>query len=75
MKNGYKVEILNPAGGNKPIVGRIMNAGSGGRSQPYLRVSIDRKGSYTLDGLLSSDWALTHIDMTDSFLEQITKII
>lgn len=52
-----------------------MNAGSGGRSQPYLRVSIDRKGSYTLDGLLSSDRALTHIDMTDSFLEQITKII
>ncbi|PQQ65382.1 hypothetical protein B9R14_00410 [Acetivibrio saccincola] len=75
LKNGYKVEIPNPAGGNKPIVVRIMNEGSGGRTQPYFRVSIDGKGSYTLDGLLSSDRALTHIDMTDSFLEQITKII
>lgn len=75
LKNGYKVEIPNPAGGNKPIVVRIMNEGSGGRTQPYFRVSIDGKGSYTLDGLLSSDRALTHIDMTDSFLGQITKII
>ena len=72
---GRGVVIPYPAGGNKPIVVRIMNEGSGGRTQPYFRVSIDGKGSYTLDGLLSSDRALIHIDMTDSFLEQITKII
>ena len=53
----------------------MMNEGSGGRSQPYFRVSIDGKGSYTLDGLMSSDRALTHIDMTNSYLDQITNIL
>jgi len=75
LKNGYKVEIPNPAGGNKPVVVRMINEGSGGRSQPYFRVSIDGKGSYTLDGLMSSDRALTHIDMTNSYLDQITNIL
>ncbi len=75
LKNGYKVEIPNPAGGNKPVVARIMNEGSGGRSQPYFRVSIDGKGSYTLDGLMSSDRALTHIDMSNSYMDQITNIL
>jgi len=72
LKNGYKVEIPN---GNKPIVIRIMNEGSGGRPNPYFRVSIDGKGSLTLDGTLSNDKALTHIDMTDDFLNQITDMI
>ncbi|GIO41755.1 hypothetical protein J41TS4_15130 [Paenibacillus apis] len=40
LKNGWKVEIPN---GKKPIVVRIMNEGSGGRTQPYFRVSIDGK--------------------------------
>ncbi|MGO5136354.1 hypothetical protein ACTQ31_06395 [Clostridium butyricum] len=72
LKNGYKVEIPN---GNKPIVVRVMNEGSGGRANPYYRVSIDGKGSLTLDGTLSSDRGLTHIDMTDDYLSQIENTI
>lgn len=72
LNNGYKIEIPN---GNKPIVVRIMDEGSGGRSAPYFRVSIDGKGSLTLDGVLSSDRALTHIDLTDNYLEQITNMV
>jgi hypothetical protein len=75
IKNGYKIEIPNPTGGNKPVVVRIMNEGSGGRGQPYFRVSIDGKGSYTIDGGISSDRALTHIDMSDFYLDQIKSII
>ncbi|MNK81799.1 tRNA(Glu)-specific nuclease WapA precursor [compost metagenome] len=72
LKNGWKVEIPN---GKKPIVVRIMNEGSGGRSEPYFRVSIDGKGSFTLDGKLTNDKGLTHINMSDDFLKQITKIV
>ncbi|MCL6457003.1 MAG: hypothetical protein K6T85_03265, partial [Gorillibacterium sp.] len=72
LKNGWKVEIPN---GNKPIVVRIMNEGSGGRSQPYFRVSIDGKGSFTLDGKLSNDKGLTHIDMNDNYFKQIIEIV
>ncbi len=72
LKNGYKIEIPN---GNKPIVVRIMNEGSGGRSNPYFRVSVDGKGSLTMDGKLSNNRGLTHIDMTDDFLNQITDMI
>ena len=52
-----------------------MNEGSGGRTSPYFRVSIDGKGSLTLDGVLSTDRAFTHIDMSDDYLQQITNII
>jgi len=31
-----------------------MNAGSGGSSLPFFRVSIDGKGSLTLDGVISN---------------------
>ena len=72
LNNGYKIEIPN---GNKPIVVRIMDEGSGGRSAPYFRVSIDGKGSLTIDVVLSSDRALTHIDLTDNYLEQITNMV
>lgn len=72
LKKGWKVEIPN---GRKPIVVRIMNEGSGGRTKPYFRVGIDGKGSLTLDGVLSNDRGLTHIDMTDDYLEQITNMI
>ena len=50
-----------------------MNEGSGSRAKPYFRTSIDGKGSLTLDGILSNDRGLTHIDMTDDYLEQITN--
>ncbi len=72
LRNGFKIEIPN---GSKPIVIRIMNQGSGGRKSPYFRMSIDGKGSLTLDGVLSNDRALTHIDMTDGYLQQIRNAI
>lgn len=52
-----------------------MNEGSGGRVNPYYRVSISGKGSLTLDGTLSSDRGLTHIDITDNYLKQIVNMI
>jgi hypothetical protein len=72
LKNGYKVEIPN---GRKPIVVRIMGEGSGGRGNPYYRVSIDGKGSLTSEGIISSDRGLTHIDLSENSLNEITNII
>jgi hypothetical protein len=72
LNNGWKIEIPN---GKKPIVVRIMNEGSGNRADPYFRVSIDGKGSLTLDGTLSSNRELTHIDLTNEYINQITNMI
>jgi hypothetical protein len=72
LKNGYKVEIPN---GRKPIVVRIMDEGSGGRGKPYYRVSIDGKGSLTPEGIISSDRGLTHIDLSENSMSEITNII
>ena len=72
LKNGYKVEIPN---GRKPIVVRIMDEGSGGRGTPYYRISIDGKGSLTLEGTISSDRGLTHIDLSENSMTEITNII
>ena len=52
-----------------------MEAGSVGRNEPYYRVSIDGKGSLTLDGKISNDRSLTHIDITDDALKQIDIMI
>nr|WP_279626009.1 pre-toxin TG domain-containing protein [Streptococcus cuniculi] len=72
LKNGYKVEVPN---GNKPIIIRIMDQGSGGRTAPYFRVSIDGKGSLDLNGNLSSLRQFTHIDISDGSADQIVHII
>ena len=72
LKNGYKVEIPN---GKKPIVVRIMDEVSGGRGKPYYRVSIDGKGSLTPEGIISSDRGLTHIDLGENSMSEITNII
>lgn len=52
-----------------------MNEGSGGRTSPYFRVSIPDKCPRTIDGTISSDRGLTHIDMSDDAINQITKMI
>lgn len=52
-----------------------MNEESGERCAPYFRVSIDGKVSLTLDGLFSNKRALTHIDLTYNYLEQIINMI
>ncbi len=74
--DGWKItNITNPLSKNQPIMIRVMNAGSGGRSSAYFRVSVGNKGTLTLDGKLSSDMALTHIDLTENYLEQIQNMI
>lgn|GEM_PF-3577254 len=74
--DGWKViNIDNPVSKNQPIMIRVMNAGSGGRSAPYFRVSIGNKGALTLDGKISNDHNLTHIDLTDNYMKQIQKMI
>lgn len=72
LKNGYKIEISN---GRKPIVIRIMDGASGGRGKPYYRISIDGKGSLTPEGIISSDRGLTHIDLSEHSLSEISNII
>lgn len=59
----------------KPIVVRIMDEGSGGRGKSYYRVSIDGKGSLTSEGIISSDRGLTHIDLSENSMSEITNII
>ena len=72
LKNGYKIEIPN---GRKPIVVRVMSEGSGGRSEPYYRVSIDGKGSLTMEGQLSADKGLTHVNLSGNSLQEIKQMI
>lgn len=72
LKNGYKIEIPN---GNRPIVVSMMNECSGGRTNPYFRVSINGKGLLTFDGKLPNDRGLTPIDLTDDYLNQINNMI
>ena len=52
-----------------------MDAGSGGRNRPYFRISVPGKSSLTLDGILSDDKFLTHIDLVDGYLETIIDIL
>ncbi|MBI6871807.1 hypothetical protein [Clostridium aciditolerans] len=52
-----------------------MEAGSGGRKNPYFRVSINGKGSLTPEGRLSNDKALIHIDFSDNYIEPIDNMI
>lgn len=52
-----------------------MDEGSGGRSKPYYRVSIDGKGSLTPEGKIFSDRGLTHIDLSEYSLSEITNIV
>jgi hypothetical protein len=71
--NGFKVLINN---GRKPIVVRLMNAGSGGRPNAYFRVSIDGKGSFTMMGQISEDRLLTHVDInSETLISDIKSIV
>jgi len=71
-QNGFVINVLH---GKKTIVIRIMGAGSGGRNLPYFRVSISGLSSLTLEGALSNDPLLTHIDLNSDFLRQIIHMI
>ena len=73
LAEGKGWRILLP--GKNPILVRIMNAYSGGRTKPYFRAGVPGKGCFTLQGKLSDDRALTHIDLTENYLEQIEDMI
>lgn len=72
--NSWKVEVPN---GKRPIIVRIMEAGSGNRSLPYFRVSVAERSALNLQGEFSSDRALTHFDITDRAvaIRQILDIV
>jgi hypothetical protein len=69
-KGGYTVNVPY---GSRGISIRIMNEG-GGRTN-YYRVSIPGKEAYTESGVVSTDPALTHIQIRGSSLNDILGII
>jgi hypothetical protein len=69
-KGGYTVNVPN---GSRGISVRIMDEG-GGRTN-YYRVSVPGKETYTVDGVTSTDPALTHIDIRGSSLNDLLGII
>jgi hypothetical protein len=69
-KGGYTVTVPHAARG---IVIRVMEHG-GGRTD-YYRVSVPGKAAYSVSGEISTDSALTHIDITASALEDILSIV
>ena len=48
---------------------------SGGGRTNYYRVSIPGKQAYTIDGLPSTDRALTHIDIKKTSCDDIVNLI
>ncbi|MNN76895.1 hypothetical protein D3C81_1933130 [compost metagenome] len=74
--SGWKVtEVTNPLSKNQPFMIRVMDAGSGGRTDAYYRVSVGNKGVLTLEGKFSSDMASTHINLTADYMTQIQYMI
>ena len=69
-KGGFTVTIPH---GNRGIVIRVMEHG-GGRTN-YYRVSVPGKAAYSVTGEVSTDAALTHIDITAHALEDILSIV
>ena len=72
LGNGIMIRIPN---GARDIVVRIMNAGSGGRSEPYFRVGVEGKSAVDALGQFSSDAAATHFTLTENYVEKIIKIV
>jgi len=69
-KGGYTVTIPH---GSRGITVRIMERG-GGRTN-YYRVSVPGKEAYTVGGEVSTEAALTHIDIGASSLDDILSVI
>lgn len=69
-KGGYTVTVPH---GSRGIVIRVMEHG-GGRTN-YYRVSVPGKAAYSVIGEVSTDAALTHIDITVGAFEDILSIV
>lgn len=70
LEKGFEVIVPH---GKRGIVVRIMREG-GGRTN-YYRVSIPGKETFTREGVASVDQSLTHIDITDTSLDDIVRLI
>lgn len=64
--NGWKIKVGK-------VLLRIMSSG-GGRTN-YFRITLEGKGAMTLSGVLSSDQAQTHINITIKNIIKIIKLI
>ena len=62
--DGWTNTLPRAAGGGRDIVARIMNSG-GGRTEPYIRVSIEGKTSFAKDGSPTNDRFLSHIPIKE----------
>jgi hypothetical protein len=70
LDNGYSVTIPY---GSRGIVVRVMDSG-GGRIN-YFRISVPGKETFTVEGDVSTDPALTHIPIGSTSLQDILNVI
>lgn len=73
--NGWIVKIANPFRKSHEIIVRIMGGGSGGRLEPYFRISIGSLGSLDETARLVTDRAVTHTSTGGNVLYKIVQII
>jgi RHS repeat-associated protein len=71
LKRGYMITV--PFRRARSIIIRVMEEG-GGRTN-YYRISVEGKQAYTVTGEASVDRALTHIDIAESSLDDILRIV
>ncbi len=67
--------IINITKNKKNFTIRIMDAGSGQRTKPYFRVSVENIGTLDAFGKPSSLAKATHIDLASDYLKQFDTII
>ena len=72
LEKGIKITIAS-----KPydIIVRIMEAGSGGRTEPYFRIAIEGLSVLNKLGQLSNDMGATHFTLSTNYVNEIIGII
>ena len=73
--NGWIVRITNPFRNRNDMIVRIMGGGSGGRVEPYFRISIGSLGSLDEAAKLVTDRAVTHTTAGENIMYKIIQII
>lgn len=69
---GYRLKIKI---GRRELVIRIMDAGSGGRDKPYIKIGIDGKQSFNRYGYPSNNPAEIHIDLDSISIQELIMLI
>jgi hypothetical protein len=75
LRNGKGVQVKIPYSSSRDILVKVEEAGAGGRPNPYYRVAVTGKQTYTLEGVESDNKALTHIDLSPSSAVEILTIV